>query len=127
MQLISLLSIFALTSSALAYSGDFTWYNIEAGQTACGWRNKGNEHLVAINQQQWNERPSKWSNDGQTNTGNQCGRAINIQYNGKKIRAVVADLCPECAYGSLDLTQGLFRDLIGDLGKGRVKGTWQWA
>jgi hypothetical protein len=123
--------IFLLIASAAslcaAYSGDATFYNIEAGTTACGWRNRNNEYIVAMNAPQWNERASRWSNDGRTNTGNQCGRMINIRYKNRSKRAVVGDLCPECKHGDLDLTPGLFQDLIGDKNLGRVRVDWDWV
>ena len=39
-----------------------------------------------------------------------CGKQLTISYNGKQVGAVVADECPTCGYGELDLSRGLFNN-----------------
>jgi hypothetical protein len=48
-----------------------------------------------------------------------CGQKVKItnKSNGKSVTATVADLCPGCSYGSLDLSTGTFK-AIGDLDTG---------
>ena len=51
-------------------------------------------------------------NDAQMN-GGLCGRSVRITNtaNGQSITATVADTCPGCGYGSLDLSVGAFQGL----------------
>ena len=48
-----------------------------------------------------------------------CGKQVKItnKSNGKSVTATVADLCPGCSYGSLDLSTGTFKS-IGNLDTG---------
>ena len=37
-----------------------------------------------------------------------CGKSITISYNGVTGVATIADECPSCGYGDLDMSRGLF-------------------
>ncbi|KAG8814347.1 hypothetical protein FRC17_001153 [Serendipita sp. 399] len=52
-----------------------------------------------------------------------CGDTITISANGRTATAVVWDECPPCAWGSLDLSAGLFQ-YFNDLGVGVFPITW---
>lgn len=54
-----------------------------------------------------------------------CGQMVTIQGNGNTIQAVVADTCPTCNWGDLDLSVGAFQQLSG-LDAGVVPITW-WS
>lgn len=49
-------------------------------------------------------------NAPQVSGGAHCGKWVVVTNtaNGKSVRAQVADTCPGCAYGSLDLSVGAF-------------------
>ncbi|CAE6432052.1 unnamed protein product [Rhizoctonia solani] len=91
-----------------AFSGDATWFHTGLG--ACGGFNYDYEYVVALNQPQWSG-------------GANCWRGITIQAYGKQVNAAVVDLCPSCAWGSLDLTPGLFQAFTS-LDVGRFGITW---
>jgi len=55
-----------------------------------------------------------------------CGRCIEISLGGKTTRATVADTCPECASGDLDVTQDVFSQLTS-LGVGRIRMDWTFC
>lgn len=61
-------------------------------------------------------------NSAQYNQGN-CGRQIWITANGKTTTAKIADECPTCSYGSLDLSRGLF-NVFASESTGVVDITW---
>ncbi|CUA73604.1 hypothetical protein RSOLAG22IIIB_10906 [Rhizoctonia solani] len=91
-----------------AFTGDATYYY--AGLGACGGTNGDWEHIVALNQAQWDN-------------GANCYRGITIQAYGKQIDAAIVDLCPSCGYGALDLTPALFQGFT-NLDVGRFSVTW---
>ena len=55
--------------------------------------------------------------------GPNCGRSITISANGKQVQATIADQCPSCGYGELDLSEGLFTQFAGT-GAGVFDMTW---
>ncbi|WVR09748.1 hypothetical protein IAU60_006824 [Kwoniella sp. DSM 27419] len=94
-----------------SYSGRATYY--QTGLGACGWYNSPGDFIVALNSAQYGGGyPSK-----------QCGRSITISYNGKTVGATIADECPSCDFGGLDLSQGLFEQ-FADTGKGVFYMDW---
>ncbi|KAI9229308.1 MAG: RlpA-like double-psi beta-barrel-protein domain-containing protein-containing protein, partial [Piptocephalis tieghemiana] len=52
-----------------------------------------------------------------------CGRTIQITRGGKVATAVVADTCPECPEGNIDLDLQTFEKL-GTEDEGRIPVTW---
>ncbi|KAJ1302884.1 hypothetical protein OPQ81_003183 [Rhizoctonia solani] len=91
-----------------AYTGQATYF--EPGLGACGGVNGRTEHIVALNQAQW---------DG----GAHCWHHVMIQAYGKQIEAAVVDLCPGCSWGDLDMAPGLFESFTS-LDVGRFGITW---
>nr|ODN99655.1 hypothetical protein L204_02088 [Cryptococcus depauperatus CBS 7855] len=86
-----------LEKRGATYSGRATFYDV--GQGACGGWNVASDYIVALNSNQY----------GGGYPGPQCGRSITISYNGVQVGGVkIADECPSCAYGGLDLSRGLF-------------------
>lgn len=67
-------------------------------------------------------------NSPMVNGGAHCGQWVNIKNtaNGKTVTAKVADECPGCGYGSLDLSLGAFA-AIGNYDTGVLPITWSFA
>ncbi|TIA84317.1 hypothetical protein E3P98_00292 [Wallemia ichthyophaga] len=97
------------------FLGDGTWYTTETGRPgSCGeWLNDG-MMVVALNAPQMGDTA-------------ECNRQVwvtNIT-NGETQVARVVDKCPECLWGSLDMSPALFSSICGgQLGLGRVPITW---
>ncbi|GAA6058515.1 hypothetical protein JCM10212_006954 [Sporobolomyces blumeae] len=98
-----------------SYSGQATFYTQGGVAGSCGQVNGDYSMIVAMN------APMV---DG----GSHCGQWVNIKNtaNGKTVTAKVADTCPGCAYGSLDLSLGAF-DAIGSRDTGVLPITWSFA
>lgn len=102
------------------YSGDITYYDVSVGAGSCGWQGSNGQDLVAI-------AADVMQNGANPNDNPNCGKTINIYYNGNTHTATVYDTCPTCSGGSLDLTQELFQKVAPD-GDGRVHGvSWSFA
>ncbi|KAK4050479.1 hypothetical protein OIO90_005062 [Microbotryomycetes sp. JL221] len=86
-------------SSKQMYSGQATWYEQHGNYGSCGWKSNDGDKVVAVNTPQV-------ANQGH------CGQWVIIQNasNGKQIKAKVADECPTCSWGSLDLSVGAFKE-----------------
>ncbi|GAA6023688.1 hypothetical protein JCM11491_005273 [Sporobolomyces phaffii] len=99
-----------------SYSGQATWFTQDGNPGSCGKWNNDNTPLVALNQAMVNSM------------GNKCNSYVTIRNsnNGKTVRAVVADTCPGCGWGSLDLSLGAFK-AIGDLNAGVLPITWSFS
>ncbi|CAE6478781.1 unnamed protein product [Rhizoctonia solani] len=94
------------------HQGEATYYDTERSTGACGWFNHGYEHVLAISQSMWDE-----TRDG-NGRSNACGRGVTLRHNGRYVDAVVVDLCPECAHGSVDLSPSAFEALdVKDAGR----------
>lgn len=101
-------------------SGRATWYSAGVSEGNCGWWSTNADHIVALNAHQYGSTDS---------VSEHCGRLIRIvnKHNKKVLHAVVADSCPECAFGSLDLSKGLFADLNdGDMDMGEFPIEWSF-
>ncbi|GAA6063674.1 hypothetical protein JCM10212_000410 [Sporobolomyces blumeae] len=98
-----------------SYSGQATFYTQGGVAGSCGQVNGDYSMIVAMN------APMV---DG----GAHCGQWVNIKNtaNGKTVTAKVADTCPGCGYGSLDLSLGAF-DAIGSRDTGVLPITWSFA
>jgi expansin (peptidoglycan-binding protein) len=93
-------------SYQISYQGDATAYGGSQIGRSCGFTNAGMNiskypYEVAINSHQYNNSLS-------------CGSCINIQYNNKNLDVIVTDICPECAFGDLDLFQASYQKLISN-------------
>lgn len=100
--------------------GKATWYNSGMSEGNCGWWSTNADHIVALNAPQYGSLDSK---------SEHCGRLVRIvnEKNHKVMHAVVADSCPECKFGSLDLSEGLFSILAdGDMDLGEFPISWSF-
>lgn len=102
------------------YSGDITYYDVSVGLGSCGWQGTNSQDLVAI-------AADIMNNGANPNANPNCGKTINIYYNGQTHQGTVYDTCPDCDGGSIDLTQELFQKVAPN-GDGRVHGvSWSFA
>ncbi|KAF8182957.1 riboflavine-aldehyde-forming enzyme [Pholiota molesta] len=108
---IALSAALIYTGMAYATSGDATFF--EPGLGACGVSNNANDFIVALS-------PAEYS------SGANCGRDIEVQYQGKSVIVEVVDLCPGCASGSIDLSPAAFSQLA-DESLGRIQVTWSFV
>ncbi|EST06192.1 Barwin [Kalmanozyma brasiliensis GHG001] len=95
--------------------GQATYY--AAGLGACGWTNSGSDFIVAMNAPEWAG-------------GSHCGQTVTItnNQNGNTQTAQVADLCPGCSWGSLDMSTGLFSALNnGNMDAGVFPISWTFG
>lgn len=53
-----------------------------------------------------------------------CGKSITISYNAITAVATIADACPSCDYGSLDLSRGLFDHFAVSPDRPMARGTF---
>ncbi|PWN33177.1 uncharacterized protein FA14DRAFT_115790, partial [Meira miltonrushii] len=96
------------------YGGQATFYNNAVSEGACGGYTSPSDKIVALNIAQYGNpgAVSKW-----------CGQKILITYGGKSEVATVVDCCPSCAYGSLDMSKGLF-GAFANFGAGVFQMSW---
>ncbi|GAA5899440.1 RlpA-like double-psi beta-barrel domain-containing protein [Sporobolomyces salmoneus] len=97
-----------------SYSGRATFYSQGGNAGSCGQVNGDYSMIVALNAPQRSEN-------------SHCGQWVTIKntQNGKTVSAKVADTCPGCSYGSLDLSMGAFA-AIGDYDQGVLPITWSF-
>lgn len=102
------------------FGGKATWYAADKSEGNCGWWSTNADHIVALNAHQYGSTDKK---------SEHCGKLIRIvnEKNKKVIHAVVADSCPSCEEGSLDLSKGLFSELTdGDMDLGIFPISWSF-
>ncbi|GAA5896444.1 hypothetical protein JCM8208_001876 [Rhodotorula glutinis] len=104
----------ASSASSGTYSGSATFYSQGGAAGSCGNYASDSDYVVAVNAAQMN---SGW-----------CGRTVKItnKANGATITAKVADTCPGCSYGSLDLSTGAF-GAIGNYDTGVLSINWNFS
>ncbi|KAL2203701.1 hypothetical protein CC79DRAFT_1371736 [Sarocladium strictum] len=107
-----LTTLFALAPPITAHSGSLTYFH--PGLGACGYQNTDNDPLVAISAALYDRT-------------NSCGRWIKVKGPKGTRNVKVRDRCEGCAEWDLDLGPKMFKEVVGDLGIGRAKGTWEWA
>jgi hypothetical protein len=94
-----------------ANGAKMTFYNAETGNAgSCGSLILNSDFIVAVNLIQMD--PSL------------CYQKIQITYAGKTATATVADSCPACPMGGLDLTEGLF-SFFAPHSVGVIYGDWE--
>jgi len=101
------------------YHGDMTYYQV--GQGACGQDDSGKDdtaNIVAIS-------PSHMGDD--VSSPEMCGRKISIQGPKGTITATVRDKCPSCGSGQIDVSQKVFKEVVGNLGVGRAPISWSFV
>ncbi|GAA6057914.1 hypothetical protein JCM3770_002202 [Rhodotorula araucariae] len=104
----------AVLSTTSYFTGKGTWFTQNGVAGSCGRKNSDSTLLVAMN-------------TPQVSGGKYCGRYVTVTNtaNGKSVRALVADECPSCRYGELDLSTAAFKALASlDAGVIPIKWTW---
>ncbi|CAH0018770.1 unnamed protein product [Clonostachys rhizophaga] len=114
----SLLLATVAATSAVAYTGDMTYFN--QGLGSCGQVKTDADAVVALSAADYGE----WANPNQATV---CGKWIKITANGKTVRAQVWDKCPggECVSGGIDVSPSVFTQ-IADLSVGRLTVSWEF-
>jgi len=103
------------TVARAEYSGHGTWYN--PGQGACGSHATSHDYIVALNGPQYHH-------------DSMCYKGIRITntMNGKSVGAKIQDECPDCPYGSLDLSPVVFTAIADSgLGEGEISISWSFT
>ncbi|KAK0526229.1 hypothetical protein OC834_000105 [Tilletia horrida] len=96
-----------------SYSGDATYYYQYGVAGSCGVYHADSDVIVALSSSQMSP--------------DLCGRTIRVSRPGyNDIYPTVADTCPGCGYGSIDLSTGAF-DQIGAEAEGRIQVTWDFV
>jgi rare lipoprotein A (peptidoglycan hydrolase) len=88
-----------------ANNGMATWYRQNGNAGSCGQFHSDDDHVVALR------------------SGSHCGDRVTIQHNGKTTHATVADTCPTCGDGQIDLSRGAF-GALADYSQGEIDITW---
>ncbi|BGP52691.1 hypothetical protein JCM8202_004782 [Rhodotorula sphaerocarpa] len=103
------------SASSGSYSGQATFYSQNGVAGSCGNVNSDSAYIVAMNV-------------AQVDGGAHCGQQVHITntQNGKSITCTVADTCPGCGYGSLDLSKGAF-GALGSYDQGVLPITWSYV
>ncbi|KAJ7159001.1 RlpA-like double-psi beta-barrel-protein domain-containing protein-containing protein, partial [Mycena crocata] len=69
-----------------------TYYDPNGGFGACGWTLQNSDFVVALGPQHYD-------------AGAHCGKTVKVDYQGRSVNVVVADLCPGCqGDNGIDLT-----------------------
>ncbi|KAK0544013.1 hypothetical protein OC846_006212 [Tilletia horrida] len=92
------------------HHGIATWYG-QQSMGACGRWHKNSDMIIAISGQHYRQ--------------SMCGRRVAVTHAGKTIIATVADECPECPSGNLDISRGMFARWA-DLGVGELAISWHF-
>ncbi|EIW62720.1 riboflavin-aldehyde forming enzyme [Trametes versicolor FP-101664 SS1] len=58
--------------------------------------------------------------------GANCGRAINVHFQGKTVKTVVFNECFSCSGDGIDLSRAAFQQLAS-LSVGQISVTWEFA
>src|ERR1044071_905274 len=94
-------------------TGDGTYYAAD-GSGACSFdASPGDLMVAALNAQDW--AGSNW-----------CGACADVEGPNGKVRIRIADECPECKSGDLDLSPQAFEKLA-PLDRGRIPISWTFA
>ncbi|MBE2222691.1 MAG: hypothetical protein IAF02_14175 [Anaerolineae bacterium] len=94
------------------YSGEATYYFEADGSGACLFPATPNDLMVAA------------MNYPQFGNANYCGAYVRVDGRKGSVIVRIVDMCPGCAFGSLDLSPQAFA-LIDDIPLGRVPMSWQ--
>ncbi|KAJ1951186.1 hypothetical protein FBU59_000315 [Linderina macrospora] len=101
--------------SGKVFSGDGTYFTPDTG--ACGKRNKSSDLIAALNKPQYGNVDKK---------SPECGKCALVKGPLGQVKVQIVDACPECKFGSLDLSPTAF-EKIAKKKDGRVKITWTYT
>ncbi|PIL26359.1 hypothetical protein GSI_12115 [Ganoderma sinense ZZ0214-1] len=118
---VAALAALSAASAAVATTamtgGDATFY--APGLGSCGHFNTETDFIVAVDIATIQSFPGATANP---NANPMCGRQMKVtSADGKSVTVTVADTCPGCAPGSVDLTPTAFQQLA-PLSVGRLHG-----
>ncbi|KAJ2755880.1 hypothetical protein GGI19_001301 [Coemansia pectinata] len=102
-------------SAAGPFVGKLTWYNV--GGDACGTNSKGSDMVAALNKPQYGDTSKVSPN---------CGKCAKIKGDKATIVVRIVDACPECKFGSLDLSKAAFKAVTKADGVAN-KISWSWV
>ncbi|CAG8591183.1 10283_t:CDS:1 [Ambispora leptoticha] len=105
------------STSFSKYSGKATYYN--PGLGACGVDANDNSMVVAISAPNFDPMIQ----NGNPNKNTLCGKRVRIYYGDKFVDGVVADRCPVCKLGDIDLSPAMFSQLT-ELERGFITVEW---
>ncbi|TFK98111.1 hypothetical protein BDV98DRAFT_220001 [Pterulicium gracile] len=105
--------------------GSGTWYDVNAGYTACGTLHNNDAWVVAVSAGLYDSTAV----DGNPNHNRICGRKIWLWgwYGTAPTDVTIVDRCAGCAWNDIDMSPSVFRYVVGDLGAGRKPIGWNWA
>ncbi|KFA79743.1 hypothetical protein S40288_00709 [Stachybotrys chartarum IBT 40288] len=114
--LLGISALFGLTAAAPSgnlpnIAGEITFF--EPGLGACGQVHGPDDFIAAVSHIRY-DRESL------------CGRMLRVTRDGRSADVRVVDRCAGCKEDDIDLSPAAFRQVIGDLGLGRVNGNWEW-
>ncbi|KAI8322597.1 hypothetical protein GQ54DRAFT_259678 [Martensiomyces pterosporus] len=98
-----------------SFSGDGTFFSPNTG--ACGKKNTKKDLIAALNKPQYGNVDSVSKN---------CFKCALVKGPLGEVKVQITDACPECKFGSLDLSPAAFNK-IAKPDDGRVKITWHWV
>ncbi|TFK95833.1 hypothetical protein BDV98DRAFT_598206 [Pterulicium gracile] len=104
-------------------NGDITWYDAQAGYTACGLLVQNTSFTVAVSAARYDSTAV----DGNPNHNRICGRKIRLRGPLRTLDGFVRDRCAGCKHDDVDVTPTLFQQLVGDLGIGRRQISWDFV
>jgi len=110
-------AVLGLTDTAVAVSGDATYYHVSAGLTACGTRHSDSEMVAAIGFPYWTT-PNP-------NLDPNCRKTAWVRdpTNGNTITVRIVDKCGSCDRNNIDLSPAAFQR-FRPLGVGRFRVEW---
>ncbi|KAG8996902.1 hypothetical protein FRB94_011001 [Tulasnella sp. JGI-2019a] len=107
-----------VASGGAKYTGKATFYTQNGVAGACGQKHPDSALIGAMNKSMY-ESPMKGS------VSSWCGKSVKITNtdNGKSVTVLIADECPDCAHGSIDMSTGAFNK-IGNPATGVLPISW---
>ncbi|KAJ2744335.1 hypothetical protein GGI20_003062 [Coemansia sp. BCRC 34301] len=102
-------------SAAGPFVGKLTNYKV--GNDACGTHSKGTDMVAALNKPQYGNTDSRSPN---------CGRCAKIKGDKATVVVKIIDACPECKFGSLDLSKSAFKAVTNADGEAKNI-SWSWV
>lgn len=104
------------------FRGSATYYDVEAGITACGKQCSDNDFICALNSQQFDpQTPS-----GNPNNNSLCGKKISVTGPKGTETVTIVDRLPTGGHGDLDLSKAAFERIVGPLSTGRADVKWKY-
>ncbi|KAJ2550157.1 hypothetical protein GGH95_006121 [Coemansia sp. RSA 1836] len=102
-------------SAAGPFVGRLTNYTVE--NDACGTNSKGSDMVAALNKPQYGDTDKVSPN---------CGRCAKIKGDKATVIVKIVDACPECKFGSLDLSKAAFKAVTNADGVAKDI-SWSWV